>query len=137
MIVLDTHTFIWALQDEPRLGPKTRVLVAKAPPHGSLGVSAITLWEIAMLVEKGRLGLTRDVGGWVEAALALPSIRLLPLEPRIALDSVRLPGTFHADPADRLIIATARHWDAPLLTADSAILRYGNSGSVRVVDARK
>lgn len=137
MIVLDTHAFVWALQDEPRLGATTRGLIANAPADGSLGVSAITVREIAMLVEKGRLGLTRDVGEWIEAALALPSIRLLPLEPGIALDSVRLPGTFHADPADRLIIATARHWDAPLLTADSAILSYGKGGRVRIIDARK
>lgn len=136
MIVLDTHAFIWVLQDEPRLGPKARDLVVKAPADGSFGVAAITLWEIATLVDKGRLGLTRDVGEWVETALALLSVRLLPIEPGIALDSVRLPGKFHADPADRLIIATARHWDAALLTADAAILGYGISGNVRVIDAR-
>lgn len=137
MIVLDTHAFVWALQDEPRLGSKARDLVAKAQLDESLGVSAITPWEIAMLVDKGRLGLTRDVGEWVDAAIALPSMRLLPIEPEIALDAVRLPGRFHADPADRFIIATARHWDAPLLTADGAILDYGNRGHVAVIDARK
>ena len=136
MIVLDTHAFIWAMEDQPRLGPEARNLVNRYSEDNSFGVSAITPWEIALLVEKGRLGLNRDAGGWIEEALSHPRIRLLPIEPKIAIESVRLPGKFHLDPADRFIIATARHWDAPLLTADSAMVSYGKRGHFRVVDAQ-
>ncbi len=90
-----------------------------------------------MLAQKGRLLLGRETGTWIEAALALPGIRLAPIEPSIAVDSVRLPGTLHPDPADRLIIATARHFGVPLLSADAAILAYGETGHLRVTDARR
>lgn len=136
MIVLDTHVLIWALQDQPRLGPEARNLLNRCSQDSAFGVSAITSWEIALLAEKGRLGLTRDAGVWVEEALSHPRIRLLPIEPKIALDSVRLPGKFHSDPADRFIIATSRHWDVPLLTADAAMVSYGKRGHVRVVNAQ-
>ena len=89
-----------------------------------------------MLVEKGRLALGRDVGQWLDAALGLPGIRLSPLSVGISVDSVRLPGQFHPDPVDRMIVATVRALDATLLTADRAILTYGEQGYVRVTDAR-
>ena len=90
-----------------------------------------------MLVEKGRLRLAREVAEWLDVALTAPGVRLLPIEPGIALDSVRLPGAFHADPADRLMVATARRWSAPLITADAATLAYGKTGHVGVMDAER
>ncbi len=137
MIVLDTHTLIWIVNDDPRLGSTARTVLDDTLRTDFVLVSAITAWEIALLAEKGRLHLGREVGSWIKTALALPGIRLAPVEPEIAVDSVRLPGSFHPDPADRLIVATARHWDAPLLTADDAILDYGAHGHVRAVDAAK
>lgn len=137
MILLDTHVLIWALDDDARLGGQARAAIDEAGEAGGVFISAITPWEIAMLVQKGRLALTDDVGTWLAGVLALPALRLAPLEPAIAVDSVRLPGTLHADPADRLIIATARHLGFPLLTADRAILDYGNDGHVRVIDASR
>lgn len=98
-------------------------------------MSAITPWEIALLAGKGRLALGRDTGAWIEEALALPGIALAPITPAIAVDSVGLPGDFHADPADRLIIATARHADATLFTVDHAILDYAATGHVKAADA--
>ena len=98
-------------------------------------VSAITPWEIAMLVSKGRLALDRDVGEWVKAALALPGIRLEPLSPEIAIASTRLPGTIHADPADRIIVATVRQVGAILLTEDQRLLDYGAAGHLRTLRA--
>ena len=86
-------------------------------------------------MEKGRLRLGREVRAWLEAALALPGIVLAPIQPAIAVDSVRLPGSFHADPADRLIVATSRHRGVPLLTADRAILSYAASGHLHAVNA--
>lgn len=100
-----------------------------------VAVSAITPWEIAMLVERRRLRLGREVGEWIAEALALPGVTLIPIEPAIAINSVRLPGEFHADPADRFIVATARHLKASLLTADRTILAYSAAGHLRAVDA--
>lgn len=137
MIVLDTHTLIWVVNDEPRLGSAAHATIDDSVRTDFALVSAITVWEIALLAEKGRLHLGREVGSWIKEALALPGIKLAPVEPEIAVNSVRLPGSFHADPADRLIVATARHWSAPLLTADDAILAYGARGHVRTVDATK
>lgn len=135
MIVLDTHVLIWALHDDTRLGARAREIVDREARLGGVLVSAITPWEIAMLAEKGRLALGRDVTSWIEVALALPGLVLAPLLPAIAVDSVRLPGDLHADPADRLIIATARHAGAALLTADRAILDYAAAGHVMAIDA--
>ncbi|MDE0255903.1 MAG: type II toxin-antitoxin system VapC family toxin, partial [Rhodospirillaceae bacterium] len=87
------------------------------------------------LVEKGRLRLGREVRSWIDNALALPGIFLAPIEPAIAIDSMRLSGGFNADPADRFIVSTARYFDAPLVTADRAILSYAAAGHVRAMDA--
>jgi PIN domain nuclease of toxin-antitoxin system len=135
LIVIDTHVLIWAVQDDNRLGSNARNILAAATASNGVHVSAMTPWEIAMLAQKGRLALGREVGAWIIAAMALPGIILAPIEPVIAIDSVRLPGRLHGDPADRLIIATARHAGLPLLTADGAILEYGALGHVIVVDA--
>lgn len=78
--------------------------------------------------------LGREVGEWIAQALALPGVTLIPIEPAIAIDAVRLPGKFQADPADRFIVATARHLQVPLLTADRKILAYSEAGRVRAVD---
>jgi PIN domain nuclease of toxin-antitoxin system len=137
LIVADTHVLIWAVQDDERLGPAARGTVDAAARADGLTIAAITPWEIAMLAQKGRLALGRDVGAWIDAALALPGVRLAPLLPAIAVDSVRLPGDLHADPADRMIVATARHLGLPLLTADAALLAYGSAGYVAVIDARR
>ena len=135
MIVLDTHSWIWAMQDDPRLGPTTRNELAQAARQNALRVPAITCWEVAMLVAKNRLALNMDVATWIGRALSLPGIGLEPLHPGIAIESTRLPGEPHGDPADRLIIATARHLDATLVTADGKILAYAAAGHARALDA--
>ena len=135
MIVLDTHVLIWAMEDERRLGADARAAITAAEQADGIGISAITPWEIALLAQKDRLRLSREVREWIMAALALPAIELLPIEPAIASESVRLPGALHADPADRFIVATARHYGAPLLTADYAILTYAAGGHVQIIDA--
>lgn len=135
MIILDTHALIWSVDDNARLGKNTRALIEESSQRDGVLVSAITPWEIALLTEKGRLRLGQEVGAWLEAVLSLPSVRLAPIEPQIAVDSVRLPEEFHADPADRIIVATARHFDITLVSADQAILSYAAKGHVRAVDA--
>lgn len=137
MIVLDTHVLIWAVDGDARLGRTARAAVDEAGRADGIAISAITPWEIALLAEKGRLRLGCDAAVWIDAALDLPGVHVKPIEPAIAIDSVRLPGGFHADPADRFIVATARHCRAPLLTADGAILDYAAGGHVRAIDASR
>jgi PIN domain nuclease of toxin-antitoxin system len=84
----------------------------------------ISCWEVAKLVEKGRLVLEQPTKDWITAALEFPSATLLPLTPAIAVESTMLPGSFHADPADQLIVATARLLALPLATADKKLLNY-------------
>ena len=88
-----------------------------------------------MLVSKGRLGLNRDVGEWVQAAVSISGIRVEPISPEIVVASTRLPGNIHADPADRFIVATARHLDAVLVTDDRLLLDYGSAGHLKVLKA--
>lgn len=137
MIVLDTHTLIWAVEGDRELGAGASRLIERTARADQVAVSAITPWEIALLVERRRLRLGQEVGEWIAQALALPGVTLVPIEPAIAVHSVRLPGNFHADPADRFIVATARHLKVPLLTADRKILAYSAAGHLRTVNAAK
>lgn len=89
-----------------------------------------------MLEAKGRIVLGSPCEKWVEAALALPGMRLIGLEPEIAVASSRLPGEIHGDPADRMLAATARARDAVLATADERLVEYGKAGFMRVLDVR-
>lgn len=134
-VLLDTHVLVWLALGDGRLRPSARRRIEDAAQEQALWVSAITPWEIGMLVAKGRLVLDRDVMDWLQAVLALPGIRLAPLEPALAVASTRLPGEMHGDPADRLIVATARRLGATLITADVALLTYGQLGHVGVLSA--
>jgi PIN domain nuclease of toxin-antitoxin system len=123
MIVLDTHIWVWWVHDDPQLTQRQNAWIQEHEEQG-VGVSAISCWEVAKLVEYHRLTLPCPVAEWFDQALAYPGMQLLPLTPRIAVESTQLPGTFHRDPADQIIVATARIYDCPLLTADDKILRY-------------
>lgn len=136
-VLLDTHAWIWLLNGNERLGPKARRACQRSLTEGAVLVSAISPWEVAMLVGRGRLVLDRDVGEWVQAALSVPGIRLEPISPEVAVASTRLPGALPPDPADRLIAATARHLGSPLITADRLLLDYGRAGHIKVIDAER
>ena len=123
MIVLDTHIWVWWVDESPQLSERHAQLIQDNEQTG-LGVSAISCWEVAKLVEYGRLRLDCSLEAWMEQAVAYPGIELLPLTPQIAIASTQLPGTFHRDPADQIIAATARVYDIPLLTEDRRILEY-------------
>jgi PIN domain nuclease of toxin-antitoxin system len=123
LILIDTHIWVWWENVDAQLTVAHRNAIAASLGAG-LGVSAISCWEIAKLVEVGKLVLAIPVRDWLSAALASPGIRLLPLTPEIAVESTQLPGTFHRDPADQIIVATARVHDIPLLTLDQKILAY-------------
>ena len=134
-VLLDTHVWVWLMFGDKRLGSANRRLLENAVPDGLLRVSVISVWEIAMLESKGRLTLASDCESWVREALAAPGVRLSEITPHVAVSSTRLPGVFHGDPADRILIATARESGAILLTADQAILQYGSEGHVQAVQA--
>ena len=127
MIVLDTHVWIWMVSEPERLADTQRREIAEA---AGLGVSVISCWEVAKLVERGRLVLDRPVAAWTEQALAVAGVRLLDLTVEIALASTQLPGTFHRDPADQIIVATARVHRSRLVTSDRKILDYEHVESV-------
>ena len=123
MILLDTHIWVWWVDDSLQLTTPYRNWIDEYRDEG-LGVSIISCWEVAKLVENGRLTLQCGVEEWLEGALAYPGVQLLELTPRIAVESTQLPGSFHRDPADQIIVATARVWDCALLTADDRALKY-------------
>lgn len=134
-LLLDTHVLVWLVQGDARLSHTTQTRIEQAAAEGDLWVSAITPWEIGMLVAKGRLVLARDVQSWVDEVLALPGLRLAPLLPALAVASSRLPGDMRGDPADRIIVATARHLGACLMTADRALLQYAAAGHLQAAQA--
>ena len=125
MVVLDTHIWIWWVHADPSLPASVRTLLDASEQTG-LAVSAISCWEVAKLVEHGRLILPCPVLDWLRQALSYPGIRLVDLSPRICVESTRLPGEFHRDPADQIIVATARILDVPLVTVDGKILQYAH-----------
>jgi PIN domain nuclease of toxin-antitoxin system len=129
-LLLDTHDWIWFAEDNPKLLRARKVLIEKTPV-GAIYVSAVSVWEIAMLVHYGRLVLAQNLHTWVENSLQA-GIQVIPLTAQIALESYMLPGEFHKDPADRMIVATARQMRMTLMTQDKAILAYGKKGHVRI-----
>jgi len=136
-LLLDTHVWLWLASGAPaKLRPATRKALEQASVSSPLLVSIISVWEVALLESKKRLRLPMSVNEWVERALDRPDIRLIGLEHAgTVIDSCRLPGDFHTDPADRLLVATARRENAVLVTHDRKILDYGTTGHVRVLAA--
>lgn len=124
MIVLDTHVWIWWVSKSTPLSTKARRLIEKGIAESALHVSAISVWEIAHLVKRGRLQLTMDPQDWIAQSEALPFLHGVPIDTRIALKSVQLPDSLHADPADRIIVATALTLGATLITTDEKLLRF-------------
>ena len=120
MIVADTHAWLWWLAGDPALSPAAHVALDGAFDDAELGVSAISVWEAAMLVKKGRLALALPLDEVVARCETLPGLRFVPVTPHIALASVAL-DPLHADPADRLIAATALAHGATLVTKDERL----------------
>ena len=122
MIILDTHIWVLWVQNDLRLTKQQRQWLQDYESDG-LGVSLLSCWEVAKLVEKKRLILPLAIDRWLEVALDYPGVELLNLSLPIVIDSTQLTG-FHNDPFDQLIVATARFYDGPLLTADRKIFNY-------------
>jgi PIN domain nuclease of toxin-antitoxin system len=123
MTLLDTHIWIWWVLGSARL-PQEYFDYIQEHESEELGVSVISCWEIAKLVQGGRIELPLPVGEWLTSALSYPGIRLLDFSTEVAVESTQLPGVFHRDPADQIIVATARIHACPLVTMDTKIRAY-------------
>ena len=122
--LLDTCTWIWAVSKDRRLSRPARKLIDTALGNDELHLSVISCWEVAKLVQKGRLSLSVPVRDWVGRALERPGLELVPLSPAIAIESTELPGKMSLDPADQIIVATARHHSLAIVTPDKKIVGY-------------
>ncbi len=135
-VLLDTHVWIWLVTGNERLALSPALTsIMNAQEHGRVIVSTISVWEVAMLEMKGRIRLQFPMKQWIENALAAPGVQLQGVTPSIALESTRLPGEFHSDPADRMLMATARDLNIPFITADNLILAYADWKYMKVVAA--
>jgi PIN domain nuclease of toxin-antitoxin system len=124
VIVVDTHALFWWLANDPSLSASARQAIDQASGQGQALVSAITCREIAQQAQRGRIRLTMGVDDWFGLLERLPGWRVVPMDRTIALESVYLPGEFHRDPADRIIVATARKHAASVVTKDEQIRAY-------------
>jgi PIN domain nuclease of toxin-antitoxin system len=125
VILLDTHSWIWWVHGDSRLPEAYREFINSSKTEG-IGVSAISCWEVAMLEARGRITLPMPIGDWMRFALNVEGLLFLDLTPAIAIESTRLPGDFHRDPADQIIVATARIHSCPLITLDAKIIAYSH-----------
>jgi PIN domain nuclease of toxin-antitoxin system len=123
VILLDTHVWIWWVSNPDLLSSQADTLINKAMVERKIYISSISVWEVAMLVVKGRLQLTLDVKDWIRSCESLPFIQFVPVSNTIAFEAVFLPEKPLSDPADRIIVATARALDLVLITKDKKIQR--------------
>lgn len=124
MIVLDTHALLWWASGDTGLSAVAAQAIEAELNGGQIRVSSISAWELAMLVAKGRIALSMDIGEWLSVVSQIEAVSFMPVDNEIAVKSVELPGEFHKDRADRIIVATARKLAAPLVTADDKIRGY-------------
>lgn len=134
-VLLDTHIWLWLAAGTEALRGSARDAIAVAAGHGSLRVAAISVWEIAMLASLNRVVLGKPTGEWVREALSASGLSLEPMDPAIAIESCQLPAGFRSDPADHMIVATARVIGATLMTRDRRILDYATAGHVMAAPA--
>ena len=124
MILLDTHVWVWWLADPDQLSQAARTAVAHSLSAGKIGISSFSAWELALLVQRNRLELSIDLSEWIAETERISGVTFFPVNNNIAMQSVNLPGVFHSDPADRILVATARHLGATMVTGDAKIHAY-------------
>lgn len=124
MILLDTHIWLWWLHSPDQLSERARNFLTVGEYQNTLVVSTISVWEIAVKSSIGKLSLPLAVDEWFALAKTRPGIVIEPLDPLDTIASTQLPGEFHKDPADRMIVAIARRRDMELVTADHKIPNY-------------
>jgi PIN domain nuclease of toxin-antitoxin system len=132
-LLLDTHAAIWITEDQPLASVAIEAFNAAYQAGATIFVSAITAWEVGLLVSRNRLSLIASPERWFQRLLAIPGVQLANLSPDILIASSFLPGTPPRDPADRIILATARDLGATLITRDRLLLKYGEDGQVSTI----
>lgn len=132
-LLLDTHAAIWITEDQPIAKQATDAIDAVYRAGGSVFVSAITAWEVGLLVSRNRLSLVAKPERWFQRLLSIPGVKLADLSPDTLIASSFLPGEPPRDPADRIILATARDLGATLITRDGLLLKYGGDGHVSTI----
>jgi PIN domain nuclease of toxin-antitoxin system len=132
-LLLDTHAAVWVFESVPLARAATEAINAASRDGARLLVSPITAWEIGQLASRGRIDLSAAPHRWFRGLLATPGMRLADLSPDILIAASFLPGRPPNDPADRILIATARELAATLVTRDRAIIAYGEQGNVSVL----
>lgn len=128
-IVLDTHILLWLVSGAQKLTARLKKVILHAEAENGILLSPISIWEIGMLEAKGRIKLEKNCYDWIEEIMEQSGITLASITPKIAIDSSRLAGEFHGDPADRIIVATAIEHRAALITADEKIIAYAKTSS--------
>lgn len=124
MILLDTHVWLWLLHDPSLLSTQAQAIINTEEAKNGLLVSSISVWEIAVKSSIGKLSLPLPIDEWYELAQAHSGITIEPLSPLDAIGSTQLPGNFHKDPAERILVAIALRYKIPLITCDTKILSY-------------
>ncbi|MFN0064452.1 MAG: type II toxin-antitoxin system VapC family toxin [Myxococcaceae bacterium] len=132
-LLLDTHVVIWLAEGVEKLSKTARVMIERAATGDGLAVSAISFWEVAMLADRGRISVSQPIEVWRQRVLAVPGLIEASVGGDVAIEAVQLPGSLHADPADRIIVATARINGWRLVTSDRRLLDYGALGNVAAV----
>jgi PIN domain nuclease of toxin-antitoxin system len=122
--LLDTHAWMWWVNEDSRLSRKARTTIEQAQSKDDLWLSLISVWEVAKKVEKGQVALDRAIDQWLDEATIVQGLHLWELTRPILVQSCSLPQPFHGDPADQIIVSTARHHEAPLITKDKKIRDY-------------
>ena len=133
VFLLDTCAVIWIAREEPLREPAAGVVAELYAEEGRLAVSPITAWEVAMLAAKGRMALSLSPETWFDRICAIPGVALAEMPPSVLIASCSLPGSPPADPADRILAATARAFGYTLVTRDRRLLDYGAEGHIRVM----
>jgi PIN domain nuclease of toxin-antitoxin system len=130
--ILDTHVWVWLINGDKRLKPDLVKSITKAAQQNELYISAISVWEVCMLESKNRIVFSCPLSEWISRATSASGLTTVGLSNDISIESTRLPGLFHGDPADRIICASARSLNACLFTADTQIINYSKGNYLKV-----
>ena len=128
--LLDTHTWLWWNMNPQKLSKRVKEIICNSDGYSEILLSAISPWEFCKLLEKKRVAISCDPEDWINIAIKMPKLRIVPLSPILSYRSTVLPQPFHNDPADQIIVATGRAENATILTKDEKILDYKNVKSL-------
>ena len=132
-ILLDTHVAVWLSDGSAKLKSATLALIEAGFHTGRLCLSPISAWEIGLLVSKNRLDLGQSPLAWLDGFVEQFKVSIVDITPEIAINSSFIPGKFHGDPADRIIVATALAHTATIVSADKEIVSYGKQGFLQII----